>query len=68
MKPLDALGAQLNEEVLVRLKNGWEIRGQLKAFDIHVNLVLADAEYKDGDIDRKFKMVFIRGDMVIFVS
>ncbi len=68
MKPLDALGELLDQQVLVRLKNGLEIRGILKAFDIHINLVLDNAEFEDGDIERKFKKLFLRGDMILFVS
>jgi len=68
MKPLDALGELLDQQVLVRLKNGLEIRGTLRAFDIHINLVLDNAEFEDGDIERKFKKLFLRGDMILFVS
>lgn len=68
MKPLDALGDVLGSEVLVRLKNGFEIRGTLRAFDIHINLVLENATFEEDDIDRKFKKLFLRGDMILFVS
>ncbi len=68
MKPLDALGELLDNQVLVRLKNGIEVRGVLKAFDIHINLVLDDAEFGDGDVEKKFKTLFLRGDMILFVS
>ena len=68
MKPLDALGNLSGNQVLVRLKNGTEIRGTLKAFDIHINLVLENAEFEDGDVSKKFKTIFLRGDMILFVS
>ncbi|HEX55426.1 MAG: small nuclear ribonucleoprotein [Candidatus Altiarchaeales archaeon] len=68
MKPLDALGELLDQEVLVRLKNGLEIRGTLRAFDMHINIVLDNAEFTDGDVERKFKKMFLRGDMILFVS
>ncbi|MFH0861847.1 MAG: LSM domain-containing protein [Candidatus Altiarchaeota archaeon] len=68
MKPLDALGELLDNQILVRLKNGMEIRGKLKAFDIHINLVLEDAEFQDGDVGKKFRRVFLRGDMILFIS
>jgi len=68
MKPLDALGELLDNQVLVRLKNGIEVRGTLKAFDIHINLVLDDAEFSEGDLEKKFKTLFLRGDMILFVS
>ncbi len=67
MKPLDALGELLDQQVLVRLKNGMEIRGILKAFDIHINLVLENAEFQDADLEKKFKKLFLRGDMILFV-
>ena len=68
MKPLDALGELLDNQVLVRLKNGMEIQGKLKAFDIHINLVLEDAEFQDGEVGKKFKRLFLRGDMILFIS
>ncbi len=68
MKPLDALGELLDQQVLVRLKNGLEIRGTLRAFDMHINLVLDNAEFEDGDVERKFKTLFLRGDMILLVS
>jgi small nuclear ribonucleoprotein (snRNP)-like protein len=68
MRPLDILSGLSNQRVLVRLKNGLEVRGELKAFDVHINLVLYEAEIDDGDITRKFQKMFLRGDMVIFIS
>ncbi|PKP51068.1 MAG: small nuclear ribonucleoprotein [Candidatus Altiarchaeales archaeon HGW-Altiarchaeales-3] len=68
MRPLDILSGLSNQRVLVRLKNGVEVRGELKAFDVHINLVLYDAEIDEGDITRKFQKMFLRGDMVIYIS
>jgi len=72
MKPLDALGDMLEKEVIVKTKNGFEISGTLKAFDMHVNLVLANARFKDKEIDgsiveKKLEQLFIRGDMIVMV-
>ncbi|HHQ45073.1 MAG TPA: small nuclear ribonucleoprotein [Candidatus Altiarchaeales archaeon] len=68
MKPLDALGDQLDKRVIVRLKNGVEITGTLKAFDIHINLVLKEAEITDGETVKKMPDMFLRGDMVLYVA
>ena len=68
MKPLDVLSELLDNQVMVRLKNGLIIKGKLKAFDIHINLVLEDASFEDNDVEKKFKSMFLRGDMVIFIS
>jgi small nuclear ribonucleoprotein len=68
MKPLDVLGELLGEQVSVRLKNGIIVTGVLKAFDIHVNLVLENATFKDQENEQKIpNKVFLRGDMVIFI-
>ena len=68
MKPLDALNELKEEQVLVRLKNGLEFRGTLKAFDVHINLVLENAVVKDEEVERKFNRIFLRGDMILFIS
>lgn len=68
MRPLDILSGLSNQRVLVKLKNGTEVRGELKAFDIHINLVLYNAEIDEGDVTRKFPKMFLRGDMVVFIS
>ena len=68
-RPLDALNAARNKRVIVELKNGTQILGMLKAFDIHINVVLDDAEERhDGELKRKLGNVFLRGDTIILIS
>lgn len=68
-RPLDALNQAKNKRVIVELKNKRQMIGTLKAFDIHLNTVLDDAEEReDGKIVAKLGRVFIRGDMILFVS
>ena len=69
-RPLDALNQAKNKRVVVELKNKRQLIGTLKAFDIHINVVLDDAEERgeDGKIITKLGRVFIRGDMILFVS
>ena len=43
-RPLDALNKARNKRVIVDLKNGKQYIGKLSAFDIHINIVLDDAE------------------------
>jgi len=47
-RPLDALNAARNKKVIVELKNGSQFIGTLKAFDIHINTVLEDAEQREN--------------------
>ncbi len=69
-RPLDALNIARGKRVLVELKNKRRISGILKAFDIHINLVLEQAEERDenGEMARKLGNVFLRGDMIVLVS
>ena len=43
-RPLDALNRARGHRVMVELKNGKQFMGVLKAFDIHINTVLENAE------------------------
>ncbi len=68
-RPLDVLNKALQTPVLVRLKGGREFRGILNGYDIHMNLVLQNAEeIQKGEVVRKLGSVVIRGDTVVFVS
>ena len=68
-RPLDALNRARDKRVLVELKNNKQYVGELKAFDIHINVVLNNAEERaDGEIKRKLGVVFIRGDTITVIS
>lgn len=68
-RPLDALNFARNKRVIVELKNGRRYVGELKAFDIHINTVLDDAEeHIDGEMKRRLGTVFIRGDTITIIS
>ncbi len=68
-RPFDALNRALGSPVLVSLKGGREFRGKLLAFDIHVNIVLEEAEELSGnEAKRRYGTMIIRGDNVVFVS
>lgn len=68
-RPLDALNQSRNKIVMVDLKNNYRYIGKLYAFDIHVNIVLNDAEeYQNGELKRKVGTVFIRGDTITIIT
>ena len=68
-RPLDTLNAARNKTVMVDLKNGHRFVGRLRAFDIHINTVLEDAqEFENGELKRKIGTVFIRGDTITIIS
>lgn len=68
-RPLDVLGRALSSQVLIKLKGGREFRGVLESFDMHMNLVLNDAEeLEDGESSRRLGVVLIRGDNIVYIS
>ena len=68
-RPLDALNRARGKRVIVELKNQRQYVGNLAAFDIHINIVLEDAEERiDGELKRKLGVVFIRGDTITILS
>ena len=68
-RPLDALNNARGKKVVVELKNGKQFVGSLRAFDIHINVVLEEAEERvDGEIKRKVGVIFLRGDTIILIS
>lgn len=68
-RPLDALNKARDKKVIVELKGGRQFIGILKSFDIHINVVLHDAEERaDGEVTRKLGVVFLRGDTITIIS
>lgn len=68
-RPLDALNRARDKRIIVELKNNKQYVGTLKAFDIHINVVLENAdETVNGEIKKKLGVVFIRGDTITVIS
>jgi len=69
LRPLDTLNDARGKNVVVELKNGKQLRGKLRSFDIHVNTVLEHSEeLEDGQVKRSLGTIFIRGDTIVFIS
>ena len=68
-RPLDLLNASRGKEVIVQLKNDKQFVGTLKAFDIHINVVLDNTkEMQGGEVKKNIGLTFLRGDTIIFIS
>jgi small nuclear ribonucleoprotein len=66
----EVLAEALGNIVLVKLKGGRTIRGILKHFDQHLNLVLEESIEinEDGKELKKLGQIIVRGDNVVLVS
>ncbi len=68
-RPFDLLNDAINKEVLIVLKGEVSIRGTLKAFDAHMNIVLENAsELLNGDLKTKYGKLILRGDNILLIS
>jgi small nuclear ribonucleoprotein len=68
-RPFDVLNSALNKPVIIRLKGGTELRGTMTAYDVHMNIVLQDAEQlENGEVKRKLGTMLVRGDSIVFFS
>ena len=63
------LEESLGKTVLVRLRGGRKLRGKLKGFDQHLNLLLEETEdITNAEKARKLGTIILRGDNVIIIS
>ncbi|OKY79189.1 MAG: Small nuclear ribonucleoprotein [Candidatus Methanohalarchaeum thermophilum] len=67
-RPLDILNNSIGSPVLVRLKRKREFRGTLRGYDVHMNVVLEDAEELSSDSSRTHDTLIVRGDNVVYIS
>ena len=68
-RPFDLLNDSIGKDVLVVLKDNLKIRGTLKAFDVHMNIVLENAEILENDEARtKYGKITVRGDNILLIS
>lgn len=68
-RPFDLLNKAIGQQVLIRLKNGTDIRGKVVSFDAHMNIVIDTAEeLDDGNLKTKLGTILLRGGNILFIS
>jgi len=58
----------VNKVILIKLRNGETIRGNLQTFDQHMNLYLTKSEDITKDKVEKLNNILLRGDNILVVS
>jgi small nuclear ribonucleoprotein len=67
-RPIDVLDKAKGKKILVKLKNGEEITGTLRALDLHLNIWIEDAEVQKNDSRIKLGTMLVRGDTIVYAS
>jgi len=67
-RPIDALDRAKGKKILVKLKNGEEVTGTLRALDLHLNLWLDEAEIQKNENKVRVGTVLVRGDTIVYAS
>ncbi|MBM3906201.1 MAG: RNA-binding protein [Thaumarchaeota archaeon] len=63
------LDESIDKVVLIKLKGGKTIRGNLRGFDQHMNLLLDGSEEVPSDGEAKsIGTIVVRGDNVVMIS
>jgi small nuclear ribonucleoprotein len=69
LKPIGVLNQSIGKRVIVELKGGREYRGILDGYDMHLNLVIKNAEeHLNKQLKQTLELAIVRGDNVIYIS
>ncbi len=65
---IQILDVCVNKEILIKLKNHTTIRGKLKTFDQHMNMLLTIVEDITEEKTKNLDKILLRGDNILIVS
>jgi small nuclear ribonucleoprotein len=69
MKPSDVLQASLHRKVLIEMKGGRSYRGQLEAYDQHLNVILSNVEeVAPTPGGPRPGQTLLRGDSIVYIA
>jgi small nuclear ribonucleoprotein len=68
-KPLNVLNKQLNSNITIALKNGFDYSGKMVKCDGHMNLILDGAtEQRNGKLVTNYGSILLRGNNILYIA
>ncbi len=68
-RPFDFLQNAIGKNVVVSLKGQQKVRGEFASYDVHLNIVLKNAEVlENNEVVEKHPVLLVRGDSIILIS
>jgi len=67
-RPIDALDRAKGKKIMIKLKNGEEVIGVLRALDLHLNIWLDEAEIHNSENTVRLGTLLVRGDTIVYAS
>ena len=67
-KPLNVLAKFVNTNVTIKLKNNIEYSGKMINIDQYMNIMLDNAEEKEGNAKARYGRIIIRGNNMIYIK
>ncbi len=73
-RPLELLQKSIGSQILVELKGRKKLKGRLRGYDQHLNLILDNAEEinidpeSNTELTESIDTVIVRGDNIILIS
>jgi len=65
--PMEMLDKLMNSRVSIVLKDGRIVEGKLTGYDAYMNMVIDEAEEKDGENVKRLGKVVLRGNSITSV-
>ncbi|MBW6451946.1 MAG: small nuclear ribonucleoprotein [DPANN group archaeon] len=69
-RPIDILEKSKGKRVMIKLRNMTNVSGEIKAYDLHLNMWLDNAKITDTNtnIEKEVGKILIRGDNITYIA
>ena len=66
--PMEMLEKMLNSQISLLMKDGRSVDGKLTGYDQYMNIVVDDAQERDGENTKQLGRIVLRGNGVVSIT